>query len=100
MKPNIAKFGTLMSFITSKTDRVLCYHDSDEILHMITDIFEVAPVAPIVADYNTVDQLMMLMNEGTRKIEAIKVHRTLTGLGLKESKDAIEKYWKSNLSPT
>lgn len=26
-----------------------------------------------------------------RKIEAIKLHRELTGLGLKESKDAVEK---------
>ena len=40
-----------------------------------------------------VDNLLMLMNEGTRKIEAIKAYRILTGAGLKESKDAVEKYW-------
>lgn len=28
-----------------------------------------------------------------RKIEAIKMHRTLTGFGLKESKDVIELHW-------
>ena len=42
-----------------------------------------------------VDNLMYLMAEGTRKIEAIKAYRKLTGQGLKESKDAVEKYWVS-----
>jgi hypothetical protein len=40
-----------------------------------------------------IDDLMRLMVEGQRKIEAIKVHRAITGFGLKESKDAVEKYW-------
>jgi hypothetical protein len=29
------------------------------------------------------------------KIPAIKAYRLLTGAGLKESKDAVEKYWVS-----
>ena len=40
-----------------------------------------------------IDNLMALMAEGNRKIEAIKAYRTLTGAGLKEGKDAVEKYW-------
>jgi len=45
---------------------------------------------------------MALMAEGTRKIEAIKCHRKITGYGLKESKDTVEKYWvsKGHYSPT
>jgi hypothetical protein len=34
-------------------------------------------------------EMFRFMREG-RKIEAIKAHRALTGLGLKESKDEIE----------
>lgn len=37
--------------------------------------------------------LMKHMAEGTNKIEAIKEYRAITGLGLKESKDAVERYW-------
>jgi hypothetical protein len=33
-----------------------------------------------------------LANDPTRKIEAIKLHREQTGLGLKEAKDAVETY--------
>jgi ribosomal protein L7/L12 len=39
--------------------------------------------------------LMALMAEGTQKIEAIRQYRMLTGAGLKESKDIVEKYWNS-----
>ncbi len=48
---------------------------------------------PSAAD---ITQLMFLMSAGTQKIEAIKLHRKLTGWGLKESKDEVEKYWVSN----
>jgi len=47
-------------------------------------------VYPATSDIN---RLMALMVEGTQKIEAIKLHRKLTGWGLKESKDEVEKYW-------
>lgn len=40
-----------------------------------------------------VDRLMALMAAGNQKIEAIKQYRVLTGLGLKESKEAVERYW-------
>lgn len=36
---------------------------------------------------------MALMFHGHKKIEAIKLHRKLTGGSLKESKDEVEKYW-------
>jgi ribosomal protein L7/L12 len=42
-----------------------------------------------------VDELLLYMGKGTQKIEAIKAYRNLTGAGLKESKDAVERYWVS-----
>ena len=39
------------------------------------------------------DQLLMLMAESTRKIEAIKLYRQFTGVGLREGKEAVERYW-------
>jgi hypothetical protein len=36
-------------------------------------------------------QMESLLREG-RKIEAIKLYREITGVGLKEAKDAIERY--------
>lgn len=39
-----------------------------------------------------VNELLALMAEGTRKIEAIRAYRVLTNAGLKEAKDAVEKY--------
>lgn len=50
------------------------------------------------ADAEQLERLMFLMAQGTRKIEAIKYHRTLTGYELKESKEAVEKYWVSKPS--
>ena len=37
-------------------------------------------------------EVQQLANDPTRKIEAIKLHREQTGLGLKEAKDAVEAY--------
>jgi hypothetical protein len=54
------------------------------------DVPQVQPYGAMPAD---IERLMHLMAEGTEKIEAIKIHRKLTGFGLKESKDAVEKYW-------
>lgn len=45
-----------------------------------------------------VDNLLQAMIEH-RKIEAIKAYRVLTNSGLKESKDAVEKYWWYNPQP-
>lgn len=64
---------------------------------MISEMDEHPVVSPMprmfMPNSADVDQLMMLMVEGTRKIEAIKIYRQLTGFELKESKDAVEKYW-------
>ncbi len=40
------------------------------------------------------ERIMVLLREG-KKIEAIKLCRTLTGCGLKEAKDTVEKLLKT-----
>lgn len=43
------------------------------------------------ASSDSVNRLLSAMKDG-RKIEAIKEYRSITGMGLKESKDAVEMY--------
>jgi len=38
------------------------------------------------------EEVKALADDPARKIEAIKLHREQTGLGLKEAKDAVETY--------
>lgn len=45
-----------------------------------------------IFDATAINELLRHMQEGASTIETIKAYRSLTGLGLKESKDAIEKY--------
>lgn len=92
MTINVGKFAAFVSYLTEKTRHYFSIEDCQDMLALINNMNET--VIPPQADYQTVDQLMMVMNNGTQKIEAIKLYRTLTGLGLKESKDAVEKYWK------
>jgi hypothetical protein len=41
------------------------------------------------------EEVKVLAEDPARKIEAIRVHREQTGLGLKEAKDAVESYMAS-----
>lgn len=45
-------------------------------------------------DAENVNNLLLQMQQGASKIEAIKAYRSLTNQGLKESKDAVERYWQ------
>jgi Ribosomal protein L7/L12 C-terminal domain len=65
-----------------------------EELECLIDI-DVSVADPVKVDPNDVDSLLDLMAKGKQKIEAIKAYRSLTGVGLKESKDAVERYWIS-----
>lgn len=65
----------------------------------LDDIIDINVPEPVPgrANVEDVDKLMMLMLQGTQKIEAIKLYRMMTGMGLKESKDAVERYWRVSL---
>ena len=90
MKLDKIKFAKVVSWISRMTNGL---EFSEEDLRELDDIvqFDTPPVPAMNA--TDLHVLMALMQEGTRKIEAIKQHRMMTGYGLKESKDAVEKYW-------
>jgi len=43
----------------------------------------------------TLNSLLGAMSDGTNKIHAIKYYRSLTGMTLVESKNAVERYWNA-----
>jgi ribosomal protein L7/L12 len=91
MKLDKIKFVKVVGYI----QRQFAISMSDYEMRDFDDLIDVDIPEPVAnkASCFDVDNLLMLMNEGTRKIESIKAYRTLTGAGLKESKDAVEKYW-------
>lgn len=95
MKLDKLKFAKLVSYISAKCGYEL---DPDDIDHLdeIVDInVPEAKADTIYPQASDVNALMALMAAGTQKIEAIRLHRKLTGYGLKESKDAVEEFWVS-----
>ena len=67
-----------------------------ELVDMMKEEFGVDPsavavaAAPAEAAEEKTDFNIVLVDSGAKKIEVIKVVRALTGLGLKEAKDAVE----------
>lgn len=84
MKLDKMKFAYLVKFLA--TDG---WYGSVEELDNLVNI-EMPEHPQIKADPATIDALMKAIHDG-QKIEAIKQYRTLTGYGLKEAKDAVEK---------
>ncbi|MEH2501206.1 ribosomal protein L7/L12 [Bradyrhizobium sp. AZCC 1578] len=80
-------FGRLVSVITTLAGRPLSYEDVRDIEATIS-VSSVGRADPVV-----VNTLMAHIRSNSSKIEAIKCYRALTGLPLKESKDAVETYW-------
>src|SRR5882757_6254024 len=88
MKLDKIKFARVISLVSRISNRTLFDDEMMDIDAAIDiDVPKPEPLpSPIISD---VDNLMALMKEGARKIEAIKAYRNLTGSGLKESKDAV-----------
>ena len=86
------QFAKLVSFVTSLMDHGNYRIDQSQ-LEILDDLVKSVELNfPIVhVKPSDVNELLraMAMNE---KISAIKAYRTLTGEGLKESKDAVERY--------
>lgn len=87
MKLDKIKFARLIGMITSIAGRTL---DSEEIeaFDYVCDV-EV-PIARV--SETDVCELLKQINSTDGFIPAIKAYRSLTGAGLKESKEAIERY--------
>ena len=90
----------LVSMISAKSGQELDSFEIDRIESLVDTAINVATQnqANNFVNAKIIDSLLMFMKEGTRKIEAIKEYRSLTGLPLKEAKDAVEKYWTSQLT--
>jgi ribosomal protein L7/L12 len=90
------KFARLIGFL-ERVHALNLKQDDVELIDEIIDIPDPEPqIVPGKADHHELDRLLFLMAQGHQKIEAIKQYRTLTGQGLKEAKDAVERHWDSN----
>lgn len=77
----------LISYITAlKGDGVLMDYEIARILELAK------PVEAPKVDTIQVDALLIEM-QASQKIAAIRAYRALTNAELKESKDAVERYW-------
>jgi ribosomal protein L7/L12 len=90
MKLDRLAFATLIAFIAMKSKHMLEAGDIKDLDNLI-DI-KMPDVATDQVNPNRIDEMLAAISDN-HKIEAIKAYRSLTGSGLKESKDAIEKYW-------
>ena len=91
MKLDRLKFATLIGYCAN---RGMTVDKTDvEVLDTLTDV-DCQPVeVPGKADPATLNELMRAIHAG-EMIAAIKAYRNMTGYGLKESKDAVEKDWE------
>lgn len=89
MKLDRIKFAQLIGYISPKFKFELSETD----IYTLDDLTEIntMPVPTDKVDAERIDTLLKALHKGNR-IEAIKEYRSLTGQGLKESKDAIEAY--------
>ena len=94
---NINKFASLVSWLTHVTGEEFYEDRVNELYGRIVASIEPVPVSDLQVNPDVLDALLALLQEGTYKIEAIRYYRMMTGAGLKESKDAIEKYWVSKV---
>lgn len=92
MKLDKIAFAKLVAFVAGIVQRGIVDSTDVEVLDKLIDI----PMAEPVKSYalpSEVDALLAAMNQPGKKIEAIKAYRVLTNAGLKEAKDAVERYW-------
>lgn len=90
MNLNIVGFGTLMSYIGRMVESQLSNHAVEHVAALVEECLP--KQEPVKANAGEIDEMLKAIREG-KKIDAIKWYRSLTGYGLKESKEAIERYW-------
>lgn len=95
MRLDKIRFARVISLVSRFAGRSL-FDDEMQDLDAAMDI-EV-PTQTNYVPVEAVDELLKTMAYG-EKIPAIKAYRVLTGAGLKESKDAVEKRWQSPVKP-
>ncbi len=88
MTVNIVKFSRLISYLSQRFGRTLEENSIVDIAAYCNDINDITPASGKVDLSLLFDFIIQ-----KRKIEAIKEHRAITGMGLKESKDEIERLY-------
>jgi hypothetical protein len=93
MKLDKIRFARLITHIQYWVSSGSMLSESD--IEDVDNICQIEMPQPDVAypSVSDINRLMALMAAGQHKIEAIRQYRILTGLGLKESKEQVEKYW-------
>lgn len=87
MKLDKITFARVVKFITELRPEI--WFDIEE----LDDLIDIeVPAAQTKASCADVDELLKQLNDVDGFIPAVKAYRVLTGAGLKESKEAIEKY--------
>lgn len=81
------KFATLISYITFVINRGLNEAEIEDIDSLVKPNFN----DRLIVNKESIDNLLSAMQEN-KKIDAIRAYHVLTDAGLKESKDAVEKY--------
>ncbi len=93
MKINTIAFGCLISRISTISGNEMFHGTVQDIYDIVQQCIEEPPVPlPVAMACSQVDALLLAIQQN-RKIEAIKAYRVMTNSGLKEAKDAVEKYW-------
>jgi ribosomal protein L7/L12 len=88
MKLDKIRFAKVVALIVTEYQRI-----SENFISELDHIIDIEVIAPAM-NVEQLHTLMSIMQRGTNKIDAIKLHRAMTGWGLKESKDAVEDYWR------
>ena len=91
MKLDKIAFAKVLVYIAGIVQRNNLDSTDVEVLDNMIDI-EVNQTEKVYASADSIERMLCAM-QNDRRIEAIKEHRAMTGMGLKESKDVIEKYW-------
>ena len=90
-KLQFVKLIAYVAYLVAKGDDFVGYNI--EHIETLTNVVSETKQNPETrVDAKLIDELMKAILD-QRKIDAIRAHRALTGFGLKESKDAVEKYW-------
>lgn len=82
MTVNTIKFAKLISYLSSRFDRILAEDTIVDIAAYTNDINEAPQRINLTPMFKAIID--------SRKIDAIREHRAITGMGLKESKEEIE----------
>lgn len=94
MKINETNFGALVSYVTHIGNVMLDMVAVSQLRLMVEQCeIPVPTVDRSIVSEAVVNDLLSSMNQHGKKIEAIRAYRNLTNAGLKEAKDAVEKYW-------